>query len=317
MKRIWGVLSILLGIGAAVIFVNVKTESHKEGEIHRVAAIIPADQEHFWQGVWTGVREKAEEYGIWLSEYPYSTDEGEEAVAEKLETVILSKVDGILLCSNQYSLKETQELLKKAKKKGIKIVLCDSDAEEAMRDCFVGVDNEKAGKLGARTLMEHTKVRKVLLIQKKGERISEASRQRKEAFKAGIGETGIDVEIEQLELEEDSEGYYKEVQEILLSSKEGCAVVCFNSASTLLMAQTVQRLNLKDSIMLMGFCETDEALEYVENGIIDILLTQDNEGLGAAGISVMQTLLSGGKPLGQVFSGDMTVITGETIEKFL
>lgn len=280
---------------------------------YRVAAVVPPDTEDFWRGVWEGIESTAEEKSIQLSKYKYESNEEESKMISKLETAILSKVDGILLCSNQYSLQETQDLLQQAKKKGIKIVLCDCDANTAdMRDAFVGVDNAKAGELGAEKLSEITDIKKVLLIQKSQDPISSASMTRKIAFEEYLSEYSSQMEIEAIQLAETSEEYYRGIQDTLLSNGEGNAVVCFNSVSTLLMAQTIERLKMEDQIFLLGFCEAEQALDYVESGVIDILLMQDNEGLGRQGMIMMQKLLSDQELETDIYHMDMSVITKET-----
>lgn len=315
MKQIGIFFTVFLLICLAGIYYLFDTPKENGEKGFRVAAVIPSETEIFWKGVWTGVENGADRYGIQLSKYEYDTSAEEEEMTDKLETAILSKVDGILLSSNQYSTQKTQELLSRAREMGIKVVLCDSDTDETMRDAFVGIDNTEAGNLGAEKLLETEEIQKVQLIYKREERLSSASLKRRSALEDTLSQNSDKIKIEKIQLVETSEEYYQGLQDLLLSDEEGNAVVCFNSASTLLMAQTIERLGMEERILMLGFCESEEAFQYVENGVIDILLTQDNKGLGEKGMEVLRRLLNGEELETDIYHVDTTVVTANGEKK--
>ena len=123
-----------------------------------------------------------------MSEYPYDYDESAWNIVRELEKVILSRPDGIVLSANQYTSETIQELLLRAKAQGIKILLCDSDAEAPMRDCFVGSDNVESGKNAARLAAEKTDSGEILVFIESDEKDSRAAQTRLDAFRAETGQ---------------------------------------------------------------------------------------------------------------------------------
>lgn len=315
MKKIWGFFTVLLLICTAGFFLLFYRSEPDEKDGYRIAAVMPASTGHFWEGVWRGVETIADALSLRLSEYSYDTNVSEEVMTNNLEKAILSQVDGILLCSNQYSSEKSQELLRLARDEGIKVVLCDSDAGPELRDIFIGVDNTQAGQLGAQKLLEQSGFDRILLIQQSRDYVSLPTMKRQTSFKEALASSDKADKVVEFQLSENDDTYYQTVQQLLMTDGSGNAVVCFNASSTLLAAQTVKRLNLEEEVLLLGFCETAEAFQYVESGVIDILITQDTEGLGRMGVEKLEELLSGQTPDLDTYYVDMKIVTKENIDR--
>lgn len=210
----------------------------------RAAAVMPKQTNSFWEGVWQGVTEGALDEGLRLSKYDYSTGGSTEEMNEKLDTAILSDTQGIIFCANQYTESRTAALLKAARERGIRIVLCDTDADQELRDLFVGMDNEKVGKDCADYLKQRGSAAKILLVENREEQISGATRQREDVF---LEEMGMQKQVEVLVLTGEGTDNYKILEDKLSSLENESAVVCFNSSTTIQTAQAVRRLELKKS----------------------------------------------------------------------
>lgn len=260
----------------------------KEQSSFRISAIMPEDSV-FWARIYDGMERGAEENGLSLSLYTYSTGERSDS---QLEKVLLSKPDGILLCDSNYK-ERRGELLMEALSKGIPVVLFDTDtAEKGLRSAFVGIDNIEAGRQAARETAIRTDGPAVL-VGANLEQTSSASKQRLIGIQEGLEAQGREY-VTEIFLGDEMERNTA-MQGLLRLYPEGTAYACFNSPNTILMAQSVELLGLGDGTFLIGFSEEDQAFSYVEDGVIDVLITQDNFELGRKSAEALARILSGGE----------------------
>ena len=99
------------------------------------------------------------------------------------------------------------------------------------------------------------------------------------------------IQIEKLVLTGEGNDNFQILEEKLLSLGEETALVCFNSSTTILAAQTIERLKMADKVTVVGFSETEEAFSYTQEGVIDALFTQDNEELGRKSVELLEALV--------------------------
>ena len=278
----------------------------------RAAAIMPSKEDRFWNEMWLSLNKEAERKHLRLSEYPYDFGNSQQNVEKELEKVILSEPDGIILCSNQYTSEKIQHLLTEAKSQGIKILLCDSDAPPEMRDYFVGVDNAAAGRAAARQIMNNGNFSGVLIFAESDAKVSIASQARLEAFRKEMTENGLDSMIEEVQLPETGEEHFDEIQLTLRKGDgENKAIVSFNASSTLVLAQCIQRLKLHDVFYLLGFSESEEAFEYADKGVIDLLYVQNIQQMGQFAVDYLDETLRGTNPDTDSAFIEMTVYQGQ------
>lgn len=288
-EKVFVAISMAVFCIFAVFFMKPSKEKTQTSGV-RIAAIMPDVTNSFWAGVWNGVDNGAASANVRLSRYRYATGKDTWEMNEKLETALLSKPEGILLCANQYTAPRTRELLSQAMETGIAVVLCDTDTEEKLRDAYVGADNEKAGHDCAGYLLNHGEIRTAVIIKSSEERISGATRQREQAFLEHFADDS-QIQIEKLVLTGEGNDNFQILEEKLLSLGEETALVCFNSSTTILAAQTIERLKMADKVTVVGFSETEEAFSYTQEGVIDALFTQDNEELGRKSVELLEALV--------------------------
>lgn len=292
MKRSILFTIMFLGCFAGLNLIFQKSEQQEHTE-YRIAAIMPSSGDRFWKEMWQSIRTEAENENAALSEYSYERDNEQKNLVNELTKVILSKPDGIILCANQFEEEAVQQALKDAKEKGIPILLCDSDSEKELRDCFVGSDNTGAGKMAAQKALEMADdASEILLITGEEEQTSNASKERIQSLKKELQTKDNEKKITWLILKEEENDHYEQLAASLDTDKqEKKIVVCFNASSTIEVAKCMQHLGVKDTYKLIGFGESDEAVEYTEKGMIDLLLTQDIEQLGEIAVQrLLQTV---------------------------
>ena len=308
-EKIYILVSLIAFVIFALLF-SVPFRTEKKKKDIRISAVMPEKTDSFWNGVWKGIEQQTEEMNISLSKYRYSTGNNIEGIIQKLETAILSETQGIVLCANQYQSAQIRQLLKEAKKSGIKMVLCDTDADTELRDAFVGVDNEKAGKDCAEYLKQQKEIQKVIVIKNREEQISGATGQRASSFERNF-ESRMPEQL--LSLPEDDNEKYRILTDTLETVQKGTAVICFNSSTTTLVAQTIKRTAKESEVLFIGFSESEEAQAYTQEGIIDRLYMQDNEELGRKSAQVLEELIEG-RDVAESLYIDMIYVEGGDAE---
>lgn len=276
---IWiGIVEIVIAI-CSIFLIFINSENTKENKTtERIAVILPKeDTNPFWKTVWDGVRDCSEEKEIWLSEYQYDSF-SDDNVENLLEMTILSKTDAIILRASDYTSDRMKNLLKNAKEEEIAIILIDSDTQQELRDIFVGVDNIEVGKKAASTLIEHYQPKRILEIRNDGNPTSVVMRE--QAFYEWMQSINKEDMISSIVLSGAEQVRYQTAQKFLMETEKGDAIVCFGANTTLIAAKTIERLGMQDTIFLMGFGESEEAIEYVKSGEIDLLFAQENYKMG-------------------------------------
>ncbi len=273
-----GILCVGVTAGLLLAMTGFLGKEKQEEDNYRIAAILPVEETNpFWNTVWEGVRDCAEKENVCLSEYQYDSY-SDDSVEDLLEIAILSKTEGIILRASDYTTQRMENLLEKAKEEGIRMVFADSDGEVNQRDVFVGADNEEAGKKAAEILTEQYQPEKIWEIRNDGNPTSVTMRE--SAFYDYLEEQEKMPEISTVVLTGAEEVRYQTAQEVMLQVEQGDAVICLGANTTLIAAKTVERLNLQEQIFLIGFGESEEALDYTESGEIDFLFAQENYEIG-------------------------------------
>ncbi len=88
---------------------------------------------------------------------------------------------------------------------------------------------------------------------------------------------GLEEQITWLFLPSDSDEIMKQLQEFWESQTDPLCLLSVASLQTLYTARTIAGLDLSDQISLVGFGESEEAIRYVQNGVIKALAIQDTQ----------------------------------------
>ncbi len=286
--RIW-LVCIVLGAAAATagfFLLKRQGETPQEGDPVRIAAILMSAEVPFWDGVWEGARQAAQEAGAALSEYPY--EQRSETITDLVETAILAEVDGILLRAPDTPEETLLKMLECAAEKGIHVVTVDVDAGARHRDAFIGIDNEQAaGALAEDAARRIDGDEKAVIVKTPDAYMSYAASLRVEAFEKRFEELGKADSLRTLELPGEDELRLETLMDFLETEKNvrllfGCA-----PKVTAASVNAVKRLNLEDSVCVVGFGESEEILDGVRQGIVACLVMQESYEMGWMGIEYL------------------------------
>ena len=177
------VVCLIGGIGGAAWYRQRKLEERRLSLVY-----IPKVEDStndFWKALILGTKMAAKEYNADI-EIKAPTEENDiERQNELLKEAISEEPDAILFSPSSFT--ESNDLLKEAKEKGIRISFIDSYTEEKVQDLTVATDNleagEKLGKFAATLLDPDDQI--AIVAHVKG--VSTAV-EREEGFRKGLGD---------------------------------------------------------------------------------------------------------------------------------
>ena len=290
-KKKW--LSICLvicpigGIGGAAWYRQKKIEERRMSLVY-----IPKVEDStndFWKALILGTKMAAKEYNADI-EIKAPTEENDiERQNELLKEAISEEPDAILFSPSSFT--ESNDLLKEAKEKGIRISFIDSYTEEKVQNLTVATDNleagEKLGKFAATLLDPDDQI--AIVAHVKG--VSTAV-EREEGFRKGLGDLAKNI-VEVVYCDSQYEKSRKLTQELMEKYPNLKMVAGMNEYSSVGAARAVKAAGAKDRIQVVGVDSSQEAVQLMENGVFKGLVVQKAFKMGYIGVKETILMLRG------------------------
>ncbi|MGN8805013.1 MULTISPECIES: substrate-binding domain-containing protein [unclassified Blautia] len=247
------------------------------------------DTNDFWTSVISGCRMAAEEYNSELEIMAPDKEENIEEQNQLLEKAIEQKPDAILFSPS--SMDASDDLLKKAKEQGIRIIYIDSYTDEELQDLTVATDNVEVGRmLGeyARTLIN--KDSKIAIVSHvKG--VSTAV-EREQGFREGLGDYANNI-VEVVYCNSLFEKSYELTQELMEKYPDLKMIAGMNEYSAVGVGRAVSDAGVKDQIVVVGVDCSQEAINLMEMGVYKGIIVQKAFRMGYIGVEETIHLLNG------------------------
>lgn len=245
-------------------------------------------------------------YGDWIGPIAIDTQKMEEVI----ETAISQRADAII---TQGVIDST--LIKKAKEKGIPILLVDSDVEESERFAYLGKNfNEQAKlflndiekRLGKETFLEIG----IQVAEKNFDIATDQIKEIESVFKMHPG--GYEIKVIS-ESKSDSIRAKKEWHNILSTTKINVAIN-FAGESAVSCNEVANQLNVRDSMLIYGVDDMPETIELIKDGQIDGSVVTSFYNYGYEATNWLYDYLVEGKELTQtVNSVKLILVTSENV----
>lgn len=281
------VICLIGGIGGAAWYRQKKIEERRMSLVY-----IPKVEDStndFWKALILGTKMAAKEYNADI-EIKAPTEENDiERQNELLKEAISEEPDAILFSPSSFT--ESNDLLKEAKEKGIRISFIDSYTEEKVQDLTVATDNLEAGeKLGefAATLLDPDD-QIAIVAHVKG--VSTAV-EREEGFRKGLGDLAKNI-VEVVYCDSQYEKSRKLTQELMEKYPNLKMVAGMNEYSSVGAARAVKAAGAKDRIQVVGVDSSQEAVQLMENGVFKGLVVQKAFKMGYIGVKETILMLRG------------------------
>lgn len=281
------VVCLIGGIGGAAWYRQKKIEERRMSLVY-----IPKVEDStndFWKALILGTKMAAKEYNADI-EIKAPTEENDiERQNELLKEAISEEPDAILFSPSSFT--ESNDLLKEAKEKGIRISFIDSYTEEKVQDLTVATDNleagEKLGKFAATLLGPDDQI--AIVAHVKG--VSTAV-EREEGFRKGLGDLAKNI-VEVVYCDSQYEKSRKLTQELMEKYPKLKMVAGMNEYSSVGAARAVKAAGAKDRIQVVGVDSSQEAVQLMENGVFKGLVVQKAFKMGYIGVKETILMLRG------------------------
>ena len=285
------IMAVILIAASVVIFIGLlkpeATQTRKCALIY--IPKIRDDTNDFWTSVISGCRMAAEEYESELEIMAPDKEENVEEQNRLLRAAIEKKPDAILFSPS--SMNASDELLKEAKDKGIRITYIDSYTKEDLQDLTVATDNVNAGRMMgeyARTLLD--KDSKIAIVSHvKG--VSTAV-EREQGFREGLGDYAENI-VETVYCNSLYEKSYELAQKLMEKYPDLEMIAGMNEYSAVGVGRAVSDAGVKDRIDVVGVDCSQEAINLMEMGVYKGIIVQKAFRMGYIGVEETIHMLNG------------------------
>ena len=281
------VVCLIGGIGGAAWYRQRKLEERRLSLVY-----IPKVEDStndFWKALILGTKMAAKEYNADIEIKAPNEENDIERQNELLKEAISEEPDAILFSPSSFT--ESNDLLKEAKEKGIRISFIDSYTEEKVQDLTVATDNleagEKLGKFAATLLGPDDQI--AIVAHVKG--VSTAV-EREEGFRKGLGDLAQNI-VEVVYCDSQYEKSRKLTQELMEKYPNLKMVAGMNEYSSVGAARAVKAAGAKDRIQVVGVDSSQEAVQLMENGVFKGLVVQKAFKMGYIGVKETILMLRG------------------------
>ena len=281
------VVCLIGGIGGAAWYRQKKIDERRMSLVY-----IPKVEDStndFWKALILGTKMAAKEYNADIEIKAPAEENDIERQNELLKEAISEEPDAILFSPSSFT--ESNDLLKEAKEKGIRISFIDSYTEEKVQDLTVATDNleagEKLGKFAATLLGPDDQI--AIVAHVKG--VSTAV-EREEGFRKGLGDLAKNI-VEVVYCDSQYEKSRKLTQELMEKYPNLKMVAGMNEYSSVGAARAVKAAGAKDRIQVVGVDSSQEAVQLMENGVFKGLVVQKAFKMGYIGVKETILMLRG------------------------
>ena len=279
------------------------------GKKHTIALVTKSTTSAFWHSVKAGAGAAAAEYNLdFTFEGPEKEEDYEtqnrmirEAVERGAEALVISAVD--------YN--ANAEAVDQAAKKGLQIVVIDSDVNSSGVVSRIGTKNDAAGEMAARALLDGEE--EVLHVGIVNYDVNSANgQQREEGFRRVIQESPRVADITTINVISTTEDARIGTEKLLKEHPEINAIVTFNEWTSLGVGWAIRGQGLADATRVVAFDSNVVNVGMLETGEVDALIVQNPYAMGYLGVEAACRLLNGQK-VTEVTDTDTVVVTRENM----
>ena len=271
----------------------------------------------FWKALILGAKMAAKEYNADIEIKAPAEENDVEGLNQLLKESIKEKPDAILFSPSSFT--ESDELLKEAKEKKIKISFIDSYVDEPLQDLTVATDNLEAGELLGKFAASLLGPEDQIAIVSHVKGVSTAV-EREEGFRKGLGDLADNI-VEVVYCNSRYELSRQLTIELMEKYPDLKMIAGMNEYSSVGAARAVKASGAKDRVAVVGVDSSQEAVQLMENGVFKGLVVQKAFKMGYLGVKETVRMLRGKSYQKDVNSGCQLVtpenMYSSEIEKLL
>lgn len=277
-----------------------------EGDIKRILCIINPGN-CYWDDVKRGAEMAEEELGGSIKYCIFTRLDLNEQL-RMLQETDYTQVDGVITQGEPYA-PELNEKIASIVRRGIPVVLVDTDSKESNRSCYIGSNNYMAGQLAAQEIVKQMgeAVNIVILVS---ELENANQKERINGFKDVIRQYP---EMRILEIYEGNKlSTQEKFREILEMHKDLDAIFCAEASSSYQIGIELEKEKPQRDICVIGFDRW--ALKFVEEGVFAATIVQDSFGMGYQAVAYLTEYGEEMSDKSEIFT-EVRCVTKEEMQK--
>ena len=305
------ITAAVIGVMAAGLFTG--AASAEENKAYEFTFICPLVGLEYWDMCADGIHAADEEFGT-ETQIVGTSDASMivSAMATNMETAIASHPDGIMAYCG---LEIMPPLIKTSMEAGVPVLAIDSDAPDSERIGYVGTNPYNAGYASGEALLKACdgKPAKVAVI------MSSISAEKEmlevEAFKDAVADADVEI-IATEESNADLVTGVTKMEALVQTYPEMTAVLGTSAYDVQAAAKVKEEMGL-DDLILIGYDDQEETLNYIRKGTINAIIVQDPYMMGYLGVKTLKEYLDNGGSLeeSEIDTGTITV-TAENVDNY-
>jgi ribose transport system substrate-binding protein len=282
----------------------------RQGEIRSAAdtqkeiVLIAKSETEFWSTVKMGAEAAAKEFNVKLT---YEAPKQESDVRGQIDRVnqyLAYGVDGIVIAAIDYE--RLADSVVKADNRGIPVIAIESEIHSDKVRSFVGIDNYEAGRQAARKMKELAGNKGRFLIL--GD--AEGSRNAEQRMRGILDEwaRNPDMTVAKTAACGAIPSQCEEAaMELLAQEGKINGILALHSSAAAGAAEQIQKMGKLGQIKIVGFDNSPEELEWLQEGAIQATVVQNPFSIGYLGVKTAVEALEGKSVLKRIDTGTKLV----------
>lgn len=285
-------------------------KSRDPDERYYIAVITKSKESAFFKAVKSGANAAATEYNVRMSFEGPKTEEDAERQNEIIAKAVKSGADAIVLSAVDYD--ANADAVRDAVKKGVKIVIIDSDVNCEDVVCRIGTNDYDAGMMAGEAALASEE--KELYVGIVNYDVHTANGQRREAgFRDKISEDDRVKSVETINVLSTTEDARNKTAEFLLENPQINVVATFNEWTSLGVGWAIRDLNALDK-RVIAFDNNVVSVGMLETGEVDALIVQNPYAMGYLGVESAYRVLKENKKSEDIYT-ETTLINRKNMFK--
>lgn len=246
-------------------------------EQKQIVLIVKSKNGDYWNTLAMGAEAAAKEFGVKLTfDGPDSEDEVE-GQQELVKEYLAYGTDALILAANDYD--KLAPEVEAASHKGVPVITVDSEVNSSKVSSFIGIDNFEAGRKAAGKMKELAgdSGRFVILTSYQG--VRNVQEREKGIRDEWAGMSGMEV-ADTVYCGSDVKTCSARTRDILNGPGPVDGLLTLSAAASVGAAQEIQRLGLSGKVKLVAFENSQEELEWLQEGVIQATLVQNPFAMG-------------------------------------
>ncbi|HKJ86493.1 MAG TPA: substrate-binding domain-containing protein [Spirochaetia bacterium] len=244
----------------------------------------------FWQIVRAGIQAAATELNVDPQIVGPQWEKDIDRQIEILAEVIEADPDAILLAASDYN--RLVPLAEEAAARGITVVTLDSALNSEVPVSFVATDNVAAGMEAGREIDRLVPRDRAIAVISHIRGVATAI-DRENGVLGALAHRDPDLVLGPFYSQNDPDLGREIVVNLLAEHPDLGGIVAMNENSTVGAGRALEALGAWDDIALVGFDNSQEEIEFLEDGIVKALVVQRPFNMGYVGISTLVDALRG------------------------